>query len=101
MQKSRIGLSFQDHHTLQMHSTDDDTEQADKVSTGTHISHTKYFMEWTSSTQCTCPQAAIAGSEVQRLVSLTESPAPPQQQDFCEQTSIDKTRDSVTLLLLF
>ena len=40
--------------------------------------HAKYFMEWTSSTQCTCPQAATAGSEAQRLGSLKGSPAPTQ-----------------------
>ena len=57
-------------------------------------------MAWTSSTQCTCPQAATAGSEVQRLGSLKESPAPTQWQDFCEQTPIEEARDSVTLLWL-
>ena len=58
-------------------------------------------MEWTSITQCTCPQATAAGSEAQRLISLTESPAPLQWQDFCEQTPIDETADFVTLLQLF
>ena len=38
MQKSRIGLSFQDHHTLQKHSTDNSDKQAGKASTCTHIS---------------------------------------------------------------
>ena len=60
----------------------------------------KIFHGVTSSTQCTCPQAATAGSEAQRLGSLKESPAPTQRQDFCEQTPIDKARDYVTLLQL-
>ena len=57
-------------------------------------------MEWILSTQCTCPQAATAGSEAWRLNSLKESPAPTQWQDFCEQTPIDEARHSVTLLQL-
>ena len=57
-------------------------------------------MDWTPSTQCKCLQAATVGSEAWRLSSLEESPAPTQQQDFCEQTPIDEARDSVTLLCL-
>ena len=83
MQKFRISLSFQDHHTLQKYSINDSDKQAGKSSTGTHISHAQYFTEWTSSTQTTCPQAATAGSEVWRLGSLKEIPAPTQWQDFC------------------
>ena len=74
--------------------------QAGKSSTCTCTAHAKYFIEWTSSTRCTYPQAATAGSETCRLISLKESPSPPQQQDFCEQAPIDKTADSVTLLQL-
>ena len=70
MQKSRIGLSFQDHHTLQKHSTNDSDEQAGKSCTGTHISHTKYFTEWPSSTRCTCPQATTAGSKPRDSLAL-------------------------------
>ena len=47
-------------------------------------------MEWTSSTQCTCPQATATGSETQRLDSLEKSPAPAQWKDFCNQTPIEK-----------
>ena len=57
-------------------------------------------MEWTSSTQYTCPQAITAGSEAWRFGSLKESPAPTQWQDFCEQIPIGEARDSVTLLQL-
>ena len=100
MQKSRIGLSFQDHHTIQKHCTDDSDEQASKASACTHISCAKYSMDWTASTWSSCPQATTAGSEAQRFASLEESPAPTQWQDFCEQTPIDEARDSVTLLWL-
>ena len=74
--------------------------KAGESSTCTHISHAKYFMEWTSSTQCTCPQAATVGSEAWRLSSLKESPAPTQWQDLGEQTPIDEASNSVTLLWL-
>ena len=57
-------------------------------------------MEWTSSTQCTCPQAATTGSETQRLVSLEKSSAPTQWKDLCEQTPIDEAGHSVTLFQL-
>ena len=56
--------------------------------------------EWTSSTQCTCPQAATTGSETQRLLSFEKSPAPTQWKDFCEQIPIDEARHSVTLFQL-
>ena len=98
MQKSRVGFSFQDHHTLQ-NSTDNSNNKAGKSSTCTHMSYAKYFMEWTSHTQCTCPQAAVTGSEAWRLGSLKESPAPTQQQDFCEQTPIYKARNTTPFAL--
>ena len=94
MQKSRIGLSFQNHLTLLKHSTDDSNKQAGKASTCTHISYGKYLMEWTFRTQGTCPQATTTGSEAQRFVGLKKCPA------HTEQTPIDEARDSVTLLLL-
>ena len=40
-----------------------------------------------------------AGSEARRFVSLEKSPAPTQQQDFCEQTPIDEARDCHTTLV--
>ena len=89
MQKSRVGISFQDHHTLKT-STDNGNSKAGQSSTCTHISSAEYFMEWTSSTLCTCPQAATSGSETWRLISLEKSPAPTQWKDFCEQTPIDE-----------
>ena len=54
----------------------------------------------TSSTQCTCPQAATSGPETQRLISLEKTPAPTQWKDLCEQTPIDEARHSVTLFWL-
>ena len=91
-------LSGPPHPPINLH--DDSDNKAGKSSTCTHISHAKYFTEWTSSTQCTCPQATTAGSEAQIFSSLKESPASTQWQDFCEQTPIEKARDSVTLLKL-
>ena len=98
--KNPVRISFQDHHTLFKHNTNDSNEQAGEASTCTHISHAKYFMEWTSSSWYTCPQATAAGSEAWRLSSLKENAAPTQQQDFYEQTPIDEARDSVTLFWL-
>ena len=60
----------------------------------------KYFMEWTSSILCTCPQTATSDSQTQRIISLEKSPAPVQWKDFCEQTPIDEARHSVTLIQL-
>ena len=71
-----------------------------KSGTCKHIPSVKYFTEWTSSTQCTCPQATTTGSETQRLVSLEKSPAPTQWKDLCEQIPIDEARHSVTLFRL-
>ena len=59
-------------------STFDSDEQVGKASTCTCTSCAKYFMEWTSSTKCTCPQATTAGSEAWELSSLAESQALPQ-----------------------
>ena len=84
--------SFQDHHTL---CTSYDSK------TGRFSTFTcKYFMEWTSSTLCACPQATKAGLQTRRIISLEKSQAPTQWKDFCEQTPIDKARHSVTLFLL-
>ena len=88
---ARDGNSFQDHHTL-CTSIDDNVSKAGKSSTCKHTPSAKYFTEWTSSNQCTCPQAATTGSETWRLVSLEKSPAPAQWKDFCEQTPIDEAR---------
>ena len=55
--------SFQDHHTL-CTSYDGKTGRS---KTCTH----KYFMEWTSSSLCTCPQAAKVGLQTRRIVTLT------------------------------
>ena len=96
---SRLGIPFQDHHTLRT-STDNGNTKTGKSSTCKCTPHANYFMEWTSSTLCTCPQAAASGSETQRLISLEKSPAPTQWKDFCEQTPIDKARHSVTLFWL-
>ena len=52
MQKSRIGISFQDPNTLQETSTDDGDSKAGKSSTCKCTGNTKYFMEWTSRTRC-------------------------------------------------
>ena len=57
-------------------------------------------MEWTSSTWCTCPQAAKVGTEAQRPGCLAESQDTPQLWDFCDETPIDEAADSVTLLWL-
>ena len=84
--------SIQDHHTLHIN-------YDNKTGTG-NAKHAKYFMEWTSSTLCTCPQAAKIGFQIRRLVSLEKSPAPAQWKDFCEQTPIDEARHSVTLFWL-
>ena len=46
--------SFQDHHTLGT----SNNSKAGGFSTCTCTPSAKYFMEWTSSTLCTCPQAA-------------------------------------------
>ena len=88
---ARDGNSFQEHHTL---CTSDDSNvcKAGKSSTCKCTPSAKNFMEWTSSTQCTCPQATATGSETQRLISLEKSPAPAQWKDFCEQTPIDEAR---------
>ena len=99
VQNSRVGISFQDHHTLNT-SNDNGDSKAGKSSTCKCTFHAKYFTEGTSSTLCTCPQAAASGSKTWRLVSLEKSPAPAQWKDFCEQTPIDKTRHSVTLFWL-
>ena len=88
--------SFQYHHTL-CTSNDSYDSKAGRFSTCTHTSSAKYFMEWTSSTLCTCPQATKTGSQNRRLVSLEKSPAPTQWKDFFEQTPIDEARHSVTL----
>ena len=90
---------LQDHHTLNT-STDDGERKAGKSSTCKCTHHAKYFMEWTSSTLCTCPQGTASGSEIWRLISLEKSPAPTQWKDFCEQTPIDKATHSVTLFQL-
>ena len=84
--------SFQDHHTL-CTSNDSYNSKTGRSSTCTH----KYFMEWTSSTLCTCPQATKAGLQTRGIVSLEKNQAPTQWRNFCEQTPIDKTRHSVTL----
>ena len=93
---ARDGNSFQDHHTL--HTSYN--SKAGRLSTCTCTPSAKYFMEWTSSTRCTCPQAAKTGSQTRRLVSLEKSPAPGQWKDFFEQTPIDEARHSVTLFRL-
>ena len=56
---SRVGISFQDHHTLKT-STDEGNSKVGKSSTCKCTFHTKYFTEWTSSTLCTCPQAVAS-----------------------------------------
>ena len=96
---SRVGISFQDHHTLNT-STNDGNSKAGKSSTCKCTPHATYYTEWTSSTSCTCPQATTSGSETWRLVSLEKSPAPAQWKDFCEQTPIDKARHTVILFQL-
>ena len=96
---SRVGISFQDHHTLHT-STDNGDSKAGKRSTCKCTGNAKYFLEWTSSTLCTCPQTSTSGSEIQRLISLEKSPAPAQWKDFCEQTPIDEARHSVPLFWL-
>ena len=53
---TRDGNSFQNHHTLHTSSNDSDSA-AGKLSTCKYTGNAKYFMEWTSSTLCTCPQA--------------------------------------------
>ena len=60
---SRVGISFQDHHTLKT-STDDGNSKAGKPTTCRCMGNAKYFMEWTSSTLCTCPKATASGSEM-------------------------------------
>ena len=80
---ARDGNSFQDHHTL-CTSINDSDSKAGRFSTCTCTPSAKYFMEWTSSTWCTCPQATATGSETWRLVSLEKSPAPTQWKDLCE-----------------
>ena len=91
--------SFQNHHTLHT-SNMTNNSKADRFSTCTHTPSAKYFTEWTSSTLCTCPQAAKTGFQIRRLFSLEENPAPTQWKDFCEQTPIDDARNSVTLFQL-
>ena len=91
--------SFQDHHTL-CTSNDSYNSKAGRFSTSTCTASAKYFMEWTSSTLCTCPQATKTGSQTKRLISLEKCPAPAQWKDFCEQTPIDEARHSVTLFRL-
>ena len=59
---SRVGISFQDHHTINT-STDDGNSKAGKSSACKCTPCAKYFTEWTSSTSCTCPQTATSGSE--------------------------------------
>ena len=86
---ARDGNSFQDHHTL-CTSRDDSDSAAGKPSTCKCIGNAKYFTEWTSSTLCTCPQAAETGYQTRRLVSLEKSQAPTQWKDFCEQTPLMK-----------
>ena len=96
---TRDGNSFQDHHIL-CTSSNDSNRAVGKCSTCKCIGNAKYFMEWTSSTLCTCPQAAKTGFQTRRLISLEKSPASAQWKDFCEQTPIDKARHSVTLFRL-
>ena len=91
--------SFQDHHTL-CTSKDSNNSKAGRFSTCTYTSSAKYFMEWTSSTLCTCSQATETGLQTRRLISLEKSPAPAQWKDFCELTPIDEARHSVTLFQL-
>ena len=93
---NRDGNSFQDHHTLCTSSNNSNSAVGKHVSMG----NAKYFMEWTSSTLCTCPQATKTGSQTRSLVSLEKSPAPAQWKDFCELTPIDEARHSVTLFRL-
>ena len=93
--RSTYGNSLQDHHTL-CTSYDSYDSKAGRSSTCTH----KYFMEHTSSTLCTCPQATKAGLQTRGLISLEKSQAPTQWKDFCQQIPIDKVRHSVTLFLL-
>ena len=69
--------SFQDHHTL--HTSNN--SKAGRFSTCTCTASAKYFMKWTSSTLCTCPQAVETGFQTRRLVSLEKSPAPAQWKD--------------------
>ena len=91
--------SFQDHHTLRT-SNDSYDSKAGRFSTCTCIPSVKYFMEWTSSTLCICPQATETGSQTRRFISLEKSPVPAQWKDFCEQTPIDEARHSVKLFWL-
>ena len=70
-----------------------------RFSTCTCTPSAKYFMEWTSSTLCTCPQATEMGSQTRRLLSLKKSPT-LHNGGFCEQTPIDEARHSVTLFQL-
>ena len=69
---AKDGNSFQDHHTLQT----SNNNKAGRFSTCTCTPSEKYFMEWTFSTLCTCPQAIKTGFQTRRLVSLEKSPAP-------------------------
>ena len=85
---SGVSNSFQDHHTLHT-STNNGNSAAGKPSTCKYMGNSKYFMEWTCSTQCTCPQATATGSQTQRIISLEKWPSPAQWKDFCEQTPID------------
>ena len=66
---ARDRSSFQDHHTLCTSNNSNDSK-AGRISTCTHTSSAKYFTEWTSSTLCTCPQAAEIGLQTKRLISL-------------------------------
>ena len=48
--------SFQDHHILHTSNNSNDSKVG-RFSTCTCTPSAKYFMEWTASTLCTCPQA--------------------------------------------
>ena len=86
---TRDGNSFQDHHTLCTNNKSYESK-AGRFSTCTQTPSAKYFMEWTSSTLCTCLQAAETGSQTKRLISLEKILAPAQWKDFCEQTPLMK-----------
>ena len=81
-------------------STNDGDSKAGKSSTCKCTPCARYFMEWTSSTLCTCPQTATLGSEIWRFIHLEKSPAPTQWKDFCEKTPIDIARHSIILFWL-
>ena len=61
---------------------------------------TKSLTKWTSTVLYACTPSQGPGAQVRRNTSLKESPAPPQQIDFCEQVPTDKAKDIVTILQL-